>query len=117
MVANRGDIFVEGIDVIIKRDLNKHKSLLDKNNIDIQVLQVGRNNEINRKRYYRGQKGKRKFNDNAMEIAIAQMRVNIRQFSDRITITQEQKKQNTIIVDTLTKQLDDYYKSLKLLKN
>ena len=112
MVAKRGDTFIEGIDVIIKRDLDKHQSLLDKNNMDIQSLTFARQGEIDRKRFYNEQKGKRKYKDDAMDKAISQMVVNIAHLSNQIFKTKEHRVQNAHIVDTLTAQLADYNKSL-----
>ena len=57
MAVKRGDTFIEGIDVIIRRDLDKHKALLDMNNINILTFTTSRDNEINRKRFYGDQKG------------------------------------------------------------
>jgi hypothetical protein len=116
-MAARGDILIEGIDVIIKRDLDKHKSLLEKNNMDIQAFETARTGEIGRKRYYNNQKGKRNYDDDAMDKAIEQMAINIAHLSDRIKITKELRKQNTQIVDTLTPQLAQYYKDLANSKN
>lgn len=108
MEFNRGDVFVEGIDVIIKRDLEKHTSLLEHNILDIQAFQGARSSEIAKKQFYGEQKGKRKYRDADMDIAIEQMNTNINHLSKQITFTEDQKKFNTNIVDTLTKQLEDY---------
>jgi len=105
----RGDIFIEGIDVLIKRDLEKHQSLLEKNNLDIQALEYARTNEIGRKKFYNTQKGKKNYDDDAMDSAIQQMVINIRHISDRITIAKQMRAQNTQIVDTLSDQLKNYY--------
>jgi hypothetical protein len=116
MEASRGDIVIQGMDIIIKRDLDKHKSLLDKNNLDIQFLQDARSNEIKRRKFYNSQKGKRKYSDDAMDTAIEQMRLNIERYSSQLKGLNEQKDFNTNIVDTLTNQLNEYYKSLTKLK-
>lgn len=116
----RGDVFVEGIDIIIKRDLEKHIELLNNNNLDIQAFEVAVASEIGRKRSYGKQKkvtknGKLRYDPVAMDKAIVQMNVNIRHLSDRIKITKELRQHNTIIVDTLTAQLNDYNNGLRLL--
>lgn len=116
-MAVRGDIFIEGIDVIIERDLNKHKSLLEKNNMDIQAMEHAISSEIQRKKYYNKQKGKRNYNDEAMDTAMEQMRVNISHLGNKLKVTKELRIQNTQIVDTLTPQLAQYYKDLKNSKN
>ena len=113
MKAIRGTTFIEGIDVIIKRDLDKHKSLLNNNNLDIQAFENARDTEIKRKRFYNEQKGKRNYDDDAMDKAINQMAINITHLSDRIKITKELRQQNTHIVDTLTEQLEQYYIDLR----
>ena len=118
MVVNmieRGDIFVEGIDVIIRRDLDKHKAILEMNVMDIQAFQKSRSSEIERKRFYGEQKGKRRYRDDAMDEAIEQMNKNIGHLSIRIKFAEELRDQNTIIVDTLTKQLEDYNKGIRAL--
>ena len=115
MVAKRGDTFVEGIDVIIRRDLDKHKDLLNMNNLNLQAFAAARDNEIGRKRFYGEQKGKRKYRDEDMDKAIRQMNTNIGKFERDIRLTKDQKEMNTRIVDTLTQQLKDYdvgYKQL-----
>lgn len=107
-MVNRGDTFVEGIDVIIKRDLEKHKALLENNILGIQSLQAARSNEIARKRFYGEQKGKRRYRDDEMDKAIGQMNKNIAHLSIRIKLTEDMRAENVVIVDTLTKQLEDY---------
>tara|TARA_R110000772_G_C13310328_1_gene440486 strand:+ start:3388 stop:3738 length:351 start_codon:yes stop_codon:yes gene_type:complete len=114
MVAKRGTVVVEGLDVIIKRDLDKHKFLLNKNNLDLQAIETARSHEISRKKFYTTQKGKRNYNDEAMEKAIAQMNDNIGLYSIQVKSIKESRTFNTNIVDTLTKQLEDYYKQLSL---
>lgn len=104
----RGDVFVEGIDVIIRRDLEKHKSLLEQNILDIQAFQRTRASEIGRKRFYGEQKGKKRYRDEEMDKAIQQMNNNIEHLSERIKFTENLKKENTVIVDTLTEQLIEY---------
>ena len=113
----RGDTFTEGIDIIIKRDLDKHKSLLEKNIIDILAMQNAIAAEIARKNYYGEQKGNRKYKDDAMDTAITQMTKNINGYSVRIKIVEEERVLNTRIVDTLTLQLQEYYEGLKQLSN
>ena len=108
MTTERGDIFVEGIDVIIRRDLEKHKALLEQNNLDIQSFQQARSSEISRKRFYGEQKGKRNYRDADMDIAIEQMNKNIGHLSIRIKVAEDLRKHNTVIVDTLTQQLKEY---------
>ena len=112
---HRGAIVIEGIDIIIKRDLDKHKALLEKNIIDIQAMNRARGSEIGRKRFYGEQKGKRRYQDDAMDAAIIQMSINITGYSRKILATEELKKFNTNIVDTLTQQLKDYNINLKKL--
>ena len=115
MEIQRGDIFIEGIDIIIRRDLEKHKALLEKDIMGIESLQVARSNEIRRKQFYGEQKGKRRYKDNAMNTAIEQMNKNIGHLSMRIKFTEDMKKQNTLIVDTLTEQLKEYDTMLRTI--
>lgn len=115
MLSNRGDTFVKGIDVIIKRDLDKHKSLLEKNNLDIQAFQTAIASEIGRKRFYGEQKGNRRYRDEDMDRAIEQMNKNIAHLSIRIKLAEDLRVQNTLIVDTLTEQLKQYNLGMKEL--
>ena len=108
MVIQRGDTFIEGIDVIIRRDLDKHKALLEVNELSIQSLQAARSAEIRRKQFYGEQKGKRRYRDKDMDIAIEQMNKNIGHLSIRIKLTEDLREHNTHIVDTLTEQLENY---------
>ena len=115
MLDKRGDIFIEGLDVIIRRDLNKHKSLLEVNILNIHSLQATRASEIDRKRFYGEQKGKRRYRDDEMDKAIEQMNKNIAHLSIKIKFTKDQRDQNTIIVDTLTEQLNGYELGLRAM--
>jgi len=116
-MAARGEILIEGIDVIIRRDLDKHKSLLERDNLNIQAFENSIASEIQRKKYYVKNKGQRNYSDDAMDKAIEQMRINITHLGDRLKITKQLRIQNTQIVDTLTVQLDEYYKQLKNSKS
>jgi hypothetical protein len=115
MTIERGDTFTEGIDIIIKRDLDKHKDLLEGNILSIQSLQRARSNEIARKRFYGEQKGKRRYRDDAMDKAIEQMNKNIGHLSIQIKLTEGRRDRNTFIVDTLTKQLEEYNNKVREL--
>ncbi len=117
MEANRGDIVIEGLDLIIIRDLDKHKALLERNIIELQAISAARSTEIERKKFYKTQIGERNYNDKAMAIAIGQMSVNITKYSSTIAGLQDAKAFNTNIVDTLTKQLAEYYVNIRKLDN
>lgn len=102
------EVFIEGIDVVIRLDLGKHKELLAQTNIEILSFRESMNHESARKRYYYRLIGEGKFNDEALRNSVKDIRVNIRHLSDKVKLAEEKSKHHMLIVDTLTNQLEDY---------
>ena len=108
MDLNQPFVFIEGIDVVIRRDLDKHKAILENCKNDLIAFKQARAHEIAKKKHYRKQIGGGKFNDEALRQGIVGIAVNIRHMSDKISHTEKRIEHNTHIVDTLQGQLDDY---------
>lgn len=102
------EIFIEGIDAVIKLDLDKHKELLAQTNADLTSFRRAVLHESGRKRHYYRQIGKGKYNDKALQSSIKDIRINIRHLSDKVHLAEEKIEHHTLIVDTLTEQLEDY---------
>ena len=115
MDPNEPIILVRGIDKVIKKDLQKHLALLDKSKVELLAYKEARSHEIKKKKYYRSLIGGDKYDDHALKNSMAQIAVNIRHMSDKIKLTQEAIAHHTLIVDTLTKQLEDYNETLNAL--
>ena len=111
------DVVVEGMEQIIQRDLDKHRSLLESANRDLLAFRTARSHEVKRKRHYRDQIGKGKFNDEALEAARIQMAINIRHLSDKADLAERKIEHHAEIVEALTKQLKDQMAGLKRLND
>jgi hypothetical protein len=102
------EIFLEGIDVKIKLDLGKHKELLAQTQAELLSFNEARDHESGRKRHYHRLIGGEKYDDDALRRSVADIRTNIRHLSDKAKLAQDKIEHHTLIVDTLTKQLQDY---------
>jgi hypothetical protein len=102
------EIFIEGIDKVIRLDLGKHKELLAQTQTDLEAFNVAVAHESGRKRHYHRLIGGGKYNDEALRSSVADIRVNIRQLSDKAKLAIDKIAHHTLIVDTLTKQLAEY---------
>jgi hypothetical protein len=102
------EIFIEGIDKVIRLDLGKHKELLAQTQVDLEAFNVAVAHESGRKRHYHRLIGGGKFNDDSLRSAVADIRVNIRHLSDKAKLAVDKIAHHTLIVDTLTEQLREY---------
>ena len=101
-------LFVKGVDVIIRRDLAKHKSILERERINLLAYQEAVSHAIEQKRYYWKLIGGEKYDDDALRKSVEQQKVNIRHLQDKVKLTKESIEHHTMIVDTLGQQLKDY---------
>jgi len=109
------ELFIEGMEVIIKRDLEKHKVLLIRSNQELLSYRNARSHEVKRKKYYKSLIGGEKYNDDSLRRSMNDIVINIRHFSDKVKLSEDAIKHHTLIVDTLSKQLDDQNKGLDAL--
>jgi len=105
--------FVEGMDVILKRDLSNHKSLLERTKTELIAYRTARSHEIKKKKHYTGLVGQGKYNDEALQSAMHDISLNIRHMSDKAVAAEEKIKHHELIIETLTRQLDDYNDGLR----
>lgn len=113
MEANRQpDIVIEGIEEIIRRDLEKHQVLLRQANRDLLAFKEARAHEIKRKKYYGSLIGGGKFDDEALQASMDQIAINIRHLSDKGQLAAEKIEHHTLIVDTLAGQLKEQEEAL-----
>jgi len=110
------EVVAEGMEQIIQRDLDKHKSFLEAAKLDLQAFRQARSHEVQKKKHYRKQIGKGKFNDEALEEARVQMAINIRHLSDKADLAERRIAHETEIVETLTQQLEDQMAGLSRLR-
>lgn len=104
------EVFIEGIDVVIKLDLGKHKALLAQTQVELLGFRKARNHESERKRYYYRLIGGDQYDDEALKNSVEDIRLNVRQLDDKAKLAQDKIAHHTLIVDTLTEQLQDYDK-------
>lgn len=107
-MSNTPDIFIEGIDVVIKRDLDKHKSLLERAKLSLISFREGVSHEVKRKRHYLGLINEGKYDEESMRASIEDIKINIRHLSDKSKLAQDEIDHHCLIVETLTTQLEEY---------
>jgi len=106
---------VEGMEDVIKLDLEKHKDLLDRTKHELQAYTGARAHEIKKKKHYKSLIGGGKYDDEALRRSMDEIGVNITHMSNKVKAAQEKIEHHTLIVDTLSKQLEDQYKGLATL--
>lgn len=104
------EVFVEGMDVIIKLDLGKHQELLAQTTVEKAAFVEAVDHESARKRHYYRLIGGGKFNDDSLRRSVEDIRINIRHLSDKVKLSQDKIEHHTLIVDTLAAQLEKYNK-------
>lgn len=104
------EVFIEGIDVVIKLDLGKHKELLAQTQTELTSFREARDHESARKRYYYRLVGGEKYDDESLLRSVKDIRINIRHLSDKAKLAEDKIEHHRLIVDTLTEQLKDYDK-------
>lgn len=112
MDPNQPYVVIEGLDVILKRDIEEHQGHLERSKLEKQKFVEARSHEIKRKRNWRGHIGGGKFDDEALEVALAQMVQNIAMWSDKVKLSDDAIAHHTHIVDTLSAQLEEHNATL-----
>lgn len=102
------EVFLEGIDVVIKLDLGKHKELLIQSQADLDAFREAVLHESARKRHYFRLIGGEKYDDEALLRSVEDIRINIRHLSDKVKLSEEKIEHHKLIVDTLSAQLAEY---------
>ena len=116
MEANQPEVVIEGIEVIIERDLAKHKVLCEVAHNELAGFRTATSHEVKQKRYYKTLIGGGKFNDDSLRDSIDRINVNITHFQNKCRASEESIKHHTLIVDTLTEQLKEQNGKLKKLQ-
>ena len=114
-MEHKPKIYIEGIGSVIKQDLKKHKVLLQRSKTELLSYREARSHEIKKKKYYNTLIGGGKFDDESLRNSINDIGVNIRHMSDKVKLSEDAIKHHTLIVDTLTDQLDNYNKGMREL--
>ena len=111
------EIVIEGIEIVIERDLEKHKSLLSRTEREHRSWRNARSHEVQKKRYYKTLIGGNKYNDEALRNSIKGINVNIRHLSDKVKLAEDKMDHHQMIIDTLTEKLKNVHRGLEVLKN
>ena len=106
------NIVIKGIEVVIKRDLEKHKTLLERSAIEMLSFKEAVSHEIKKKKHYKSLLGEGKYNDDSLVKSMDMIAINIRHLSDKVKLSQDSIDHHRLIVDTLTKQLEAQNESL-----
>lgn len=115
MEANQPVVVIDGLEKIIKRDLEKHKGLLVQSKSELDAFKISLSHQVKKKKYYGSLIGGGRYSDEALKKSMTMIAVDIRHISDKVKLSQDAIEHHTLIVDTLTKQLEEQYKGLKVL--
>lgn len=102
------EVFIEGVDVIIRLDLGKHKELLTQTTTEMHSFRDAAAHESKRKRHYYRLIGGGKYDDGALERSVNDIRTNILHLTRKAEAAQDKIEHHSFIVDTLTEQLENY---------
>ncbi len=102
------EVFIEGVDVIIRLDLGKHKELVVQSTTEKQSFLEAAAHESKRKRHYYRLIGGDKYDDDALKRSVKDIRQNIVHLTQKAKLSQDAIDHHTLIVDTLTEQLEQY---------
>lgn len=108
-------VVIEGMEALIEKDLQKHKSILERAHGELLAFRQGVSHEVKKKKHYKSLIGGGKFNDDSLRKSIDQMNVNIRHMSDKAKLAQDKIEHEDLIVKTLTEQLEQQREGLKKL--
>ena len=108
-------VVIEGMEVVIERDLKRHKVMLERAKSELLAWEQARGHEIARKRAWRKLVGTGKYDDEALVASRDQSNVNIRHLSDKIEAAKERIAFETNIVDTLSRQQEEQTRGLAAL--
>jgi len=109
-------IVIEGIEDVIKKDLDKHRVILERTSLEVLSYRSAVSVEVKKRKHFKSLLGGGKYNDESLEQARVQMGVNIKQLQDKIKLCHDKIEHETLIVDTLTDQLANQYRDLKVLQ-
>lgn len=108
-------IVIRGIDKVIKRDLGKHRELLQQSKLSLLSFREAVSHQIKKKKHYLSLIGEGKFNDDSLRESVDTINVDIRAMSDKAKLADEEISHHTLIVDTLANQLKEYYENNGLI--
>ena len=114
-VAKKPVVIIDGLEKVIKKDLEKHKILLTRSKLDLIAFREAVAYQVKKKRHYKSLVGGGKFNDAALQGSMAMIGIDLRHMSDRVKLAEEAIVHHSLTVDTLTVQLADQNKKLKIL--
>lgn len=115
MEAKEPVIVIEGLEEIIKKDLERHKVLLTRSKVDLTAFKVAIAHQIKKKKHYKSLIGGGKFNDDSLRKSMTMIGIDIRHMSDKVKFAEEAVAHHGLIVDTLIAQLSEQYKKLVVL--
>lgn len=108
-------IVIKGLEDIIKKDLKKHKVLLERSKAELDAFKLAVSYQVKKKKHYKSLLGGGKYNDASLRESMTMIGVDLRHMSDKVKLAEEAIEHHKLIVDTLSAQLDDQYKNLKIL--
>ena len=108
-------VVIDGLEKVIKKDLEKHKVLLTRSKLDLITFREAVAYQVKKKKHYKSLVGGGKFNDAALQGTMTTIGIDLRHMGDRVKLAEEAIAHHSLIVDTLTVQLADQNKKLKIL--
>lgn len=102
---------IKGMDKVIKLDLEKHKDLVKRSKLELDSYRESVSHLVKRKKHYKSLINGGKYNDESLRESMKMIAIDIQAMSNKVKLSQDAIDHHTLIVDTLTTQLDDYYKT------
>ena len=108
-------IVVKGLEDIIRKDLKKHQTLLERSKAELDAFRLAVSYQVKKKKYYKSLLGGGKYNDESLRKSMDMIVIDLRHMSDKVKLSEEAIAHHKLIVDTLSAQLEDQYKRLEML--
>lgn len=109
---NRGQLVIEGMDVIIKRELDRHKMIISTLNKQIEVLKEQVDHLKQKKSAWANMIGQRRFRADSMQKAIKEMEDQITSNTNELGIKRQQLAYSMKQVTMYDEQMNEYYRGL-----
>jgi len=102
--------------LVLKRDLGKHKALLERRTIEKQAFVKSRSLLIQRKKHYKSLIGGERYDDESLKKSTEMIGIDIVAMSNNIKLAQDAVDHHKMIVDDLTFKLTAYNKNRELVR-
>lgn len=110
---NDPQVFIEGFEDLYERDIEKHKSLLERSTNELFSYRNAISYQVQKKKHYKSHLDKGKYNNDALRKSMQMINIDIGQLTNKVKLSQDAIDHHKLIVDTLVKQLSQYRQAQK----